>query len=130
MTDRMALYHGCYDRAGHFLYDADGRSLMDRPDGFPSIWGDGLMDTGFLKNGKRPDIYDGKVFWTGGGRPSFWFAFFWWDRSGDKRLNSNSGFYVRGFDHTQPQEAFDYACATFPKIVSRQRQPLILQLSK
>ena len=83
--------------------------------------------TGLLNNGKHPDVYDGKVFWTCGGSP-LWLAFFWWDNSVDKRNNSNAGFYVQGFGHTEPQTAFDYACTLFPHIVARQRQPLILQL--
>lgn len=83
------------------------------------------MDGGLLKNGKSTDVYDGKVFWTCGGL-SFWYAFFWWDRSGDTRGASNSGFYVRGYGWPEAQQAFDYACAQFPHIVARQHQPLIL----
>ncbi len=84
------------------------------------------MDTGLLKNGEHDDIYDGRVFWTCGGL-SFWYAFFWWDRSGDSRGNSNSGFYVRGFGWPEAPAAFAYACEQFPGIVARQRLPLILQ---
>ncbi len=84
------------------------------------------MDAGLLKNGKRPDVCDGKVFWTCGGT-TLWYAFFWWDRSVDRRGACNSGFYVRGFGWPEAQAAFDYACAEFPNVVARQRHPLILQ---
>ena len=86
----------------------------------------GLLDGGLLKNGGRSDVYDGRVFWTCGGS-SFWYAFFWWDNSVDRRRGSNAGFYVRGFGWPEAQAAFDYACGQFPGIVARQRQPLVLQ---
>ncbi len=124
---KLALYFGCWESAGHFLHRPGGRAIYDAQrevQGFP--WSDGLMDTGLLKNGKRRDTYDGKVFWTCGGSP-FWYAFFWWDRSVDERGASNSGFYVRGFGWPEAQAAFDYACAEFPKVVSRQKHPLVLQ---
>jgi hypothetical protein len=94
------------------------------------------MDGGLLKNGKRPDIDDGKVFWTCGGRCEFWYAFFWWDNSGDRRPGSNSGFYVRGFApplltpetaRANASLAFRYACETYPWVIERQHHPLVLQ---
>lgn len=123
---KLALYFGCWDRPGHYLHGVDGAHIWEakRDVGLP--WSLGLMDGGLLKNGKRPDVYDGHVFWTAGGSP-FWYAFFWWDRSGDRRSASNSGFYVRGFGWPEPQAAFDYACAEFPKIVARQHHALALQ---
>lgn len=124
---KLALYFGCLGGLGHYLHRPGGRRLW-QPDpdlkGFP--WSDALMDTGLLKNGKRPDRYDGKVYWTAGGL-SFWYAFFWWDNSVDKRGASNSGFYVRGFGWPEAREAFDYACKAFPQVVARQVQPLQLQ---
>lgn len=123
--EREALYFG-YDGHGHYLHNADLSSVyLDKMPVRPP-WSIGLMDTGLLTNGKHPDVIDGKVFWTLGGKPVLWFAFFWWDRSGDRRPNSNSGFYVRGFEIGQEAEAFAYACETFPKIVARQRVPLVL----
>jgi hypothetical protein len=125
---KMALYFGCWDRPGHYLHRTDGAKLYvpENVSGLP--WSMPLMDTGLLDNGKHPDIYDGKVFWTVGGKAAFWYAFFWWDNSGDRRGNSNSGFYVRGFGWPEAREAFDYACSEFPRIVARQRHPLVLQL--
>ena len=89
---KIALYFGCWNEAGHYLHDTTGRHIYGdkKPVGLP--WGDGLMDTGLLKNGKVPDIPDGKVYWTCGGRDAFWYAFYWWDRSVDKRGACNSGF--------------------------------------
>lgn len=90
------------------------------------------MDGGLLKNGERPDVYDGKVYWTCGGTPemAFWYAFYWWDRSADARGASNSGFYVRGFGWPEAQEAFDYACQQFPWVIARQKHLLVLQSAR
>lgn len=123
---KKALYFGCWDRAGHYLYDDGGFSVRRERD-FPSFpWDEALMDTGLLKNGKRADVCDGRVFWTCGGARAFWYAFYWWDRSIDERHGSNSGFYVRGFGWPETQAAFDYACAQFPRVVARQKFRLIL----
>jgi len=126
---KLALYFGCYERMGHYLHHPHGLTVSSaeraRMDGL--AWSDGLMDGGLLSNGKRPDVYDGKVFWTAGGAKVFWYAFYWWDRSVDKRGAANSGFYVRGFGWPEAQAAFDYACETFPKVVARQHHPLVLQ---
>lgn len=133
---KLALFHGCWGEAGHYLFDKDHRTVWrDRlPPGLP--WNDGHMDNLLVVNASnKKDITDGRVFWTCGGRAELWFAFVWWDRSGDSRPNSNSGFYVRGFgpDPLTPEtakaaagEAFAFACAEFPKIVARQHFPLCL----
>lgn len=124
-SEKMALYFGCRDEPGHYLQS--GRETLWDTDGLPGFpWTMGHMDGGLLKNGKHPDVYDGKVFWTCGGTP-LWLAFVWWDNSVDRRGASNSGFYVRGFDVAGRQEALDYACAVYPKVIARQRQPLVLQ---
>lgn len=93
--------------------------------GFP--WTMGHLDTGLLVNGKRADDPDGRVWWTCGGINVLWHAFYWWDRSGDSRRGSNSGFYVRGFAIDGCELAFGWACATWPRVVRRQLHPLILQ---
>ena len=125
---KLALYFGYARSGGHFLHFADRRRSLSDPKrdipGFP--WDIGLLDTGLLNNGKHSDIYDGCVFWTCGGNP-LWLAFFWWDRSGDTRPNSNSGFYVRGFNVADLQAAFDYASSIFPSVVTRQKYPLVIQ---
>ena len=85
------------------------------------------MDGLLLKNGNVPDIDNGDVHWTCGGRDNHWFAFFWWDNSVDHRGASNSGFYVDGFSSGEAEQAFKFACETFPKVVARQRHPLTLK---
>lgn len=130
---KMALYFGCWRRAGHFLCDTNelhyySTSNTSRSTSSDFPWDIGLLDTGLLENGKIKDIPDGKVYWTCGGKDAFWYAFYWWDRSVDRRGNSNSGFYVRGFGYPEVQEAFDYACTQFPHIVERQKYPLALQV--
>lgn len=125
---RLALYFGCWDRPGHYLHRPGGHVVWEaRPalQGFP--WTDTLMDGGLLHNGKRLDVCDGRVFWTCGGAAAFWYAFYWWDRSGDSRGASNSGLYVRGFGWPEAQQAFDYGCAQYPHVIARQRHPLVLQ---
>lgn len=128
--DKLALYFGCWHRVGHYMHWPNGGVIWDAKRDLPGFpWSTGLIDGGLLKNGKRADVYDGKVFWTCGGSP-FWYAFYWWDNSVDRRKNSNSGFYVRGFGWPKAQSAFDYACAEFPKVIGRQRQPLVLQVPR
>lgn len=128
IVEKTALYFGALNGAGHYLHDSSGR-INWRPgvgDTSGLYWGPELMDAGLLKNGKHPDIVDGKVFSTCGGK-EFWIAFFWWDRSADSRPNSNSGFYVRGFEWKQRVAAFDFACQAFPQVVARQKFSLVLQ---
>lgn len=127
---KMALYFGCWEQAGHYLHDVHGTNIWrkNKPADLP--WGDELMDTGLLKNGKVPDVPDGRVHWTCGGDKAFWYAFYWWDRSVDTRGACNSGFYVRGFGWPEAQAAFDYACSRFPFVVKRQKYHLVLQNNK
>lgn len=122
---KRAFYFGCLGGLGHFFHDGQRRSTWtEHVPGFP--WSMGHLDGGLLNNGKRRDVYDGKVYWTCGGTP-LWLAFYWWDNSVDSRGASNSGFYVQGFGHTEPAEAFAFACGQWPEVVRRQRQPLVLQ---
>lgn len=122
--EKRALYFGCWNSAGHHLYDVNGYTSKARTDDLP--WDDCLMDSGLLRNRKVPDIPDGRIHWTCGGAQSFWYAFFWWDRSVDTRGACNSGFYVRGFGWPDAEAAFKYACGQFPHVVSRQLHPLVL----
>lgn len=115
---KLAFYFGCWNRVGHYLHSVEGKSFYSTnwPSEMP--WSLELTDTGLLKNGKIKDIPDGTVYWTCGGKESFWYAFYWWDRSVDSRGGSNSGFYVRGFGYPEAQEAFDYACSQYPHIIT------------
>lgn len=120
---KRALYFG-FGSGGHFLRVNDWRTVdPGEIPGFP--WDVTLLDTGLLKNRKVPDMPDGRVHWTGGGVP-LWLAFFWWDRSGDKRGASNSGFYVQGFSPREAQAALDFACEQWPDVAKRQELPLVL----
>ncbi len=125
----LVLYFGVKpgDRAGHFLWTVGGSTVYP-PDpkapGFP--WRFEHLDGGLLGNRQVPDVVDGRVHWTCGARPA-WIAFFWWDRSGDARGASNSGFYVSGFDPTtELKEAFEFACSAWPAVVARQAKPLVI----
>lgn len=97
VSHKRALYFGCREAnvPGHYLHE--GRKTIWHTPPEIQFW-DRLIDSGLLKNGQRPDVYNGKVFWTCGGRPDLWYAFYWWDNSGDRRPGSNSGFYVGGFE--------------------------------
>lgn len=125
---RLALYFG-YGDGGHFLRGLPGgRSTIDPQHDIPGFpWTAPLLDTGLLKNGRVDDAPDGRVWWTCGGVRVLWQAFYWWDRSGDSRPASNSGFYVRGFELADRADAFAFACATWPAVVARQQHPLVLQ---
>lgn len=134
---KRALYFGCRgaNEAGHYLQEGHKTLWNIIPPECP--WDLKLMDSGLLKNGRRPDVEDGKVWWTCGGRADLWYAFFWWDNSGDSRDGSNSGFYVRGFtpEVRTPETAretaalaFRYACESYPWVIARQRHPLVLQV--
>lgn len=129
---QVALYFGSLGD-GHFLNGIPpelsrwNRSLWPDRDiaGFP--WRPGLLDGGLLKNVGASDAPDGRVFWTCGGVPDLWHAFYWWDRSGDSRPASNSGFYVLGFAADGVSSSFGFALASWPQVVGRQRHPLVLQ---
>lgn len=121
---KRALYFG-FGRGGHFLWVQPDRSIdPSAVPGFP--WGYDLLDTQLLKNRKVQDEPTGTVHWVHGGLP-LWIGFFWWDRSGDKRPASNSGFYVQGFSHLELQPALDFACKQWPHVIARQLYPLRLQ---
>lgn len=133
----IALCWGAVERDGHFMYGLPGRRITLQPDhdmaGFP--WTGQLCDTGLLINTKVPDRPDGRVWWTLA-RTAIdvrWYAFYWWDRSGDKRPNSNAGFYVRMLDSREDEPfgpeatlAFEYAKSVWPKVVARQKYALRL----
>lgn len=130
MAEKLAIYFGCIGEAGHYFHNpVDGRSSLRVPaPDFP--WKVSLVDGGLLKNGKNKKV-DGGVSWTCGGRPDFWFAFYWWDRSVDSRPGSNSGLYVRGFGPAKEafdniEAAFKYGCEQWPQVIERQKKPLYL----
>jgi hypothetical protein len=122
---KRALYFG-YGSGGHFLRDSGGARTLAPEETIPGFpWSGALLDSRLLTNRGVPDDPDGRVHWVCGGTP-LWLGFVWWDRSGDKRGASNSGFYVQGFHHAERQAAFDFACAQWPDVVARQLYPLVL----
>lgn len=126
-SPRRAFYFG-FGQGGHHLWFPDHSYSFDPQKNIPGFpWTYNLLDTTLLRNGRHPDACDGRVWWTCGGKPTLWLAFYWWDRSGDSRPGSNSGFYVQGFDLSQRQEALEYAGTIFPEVIARQRFPLVLQ---
>lgn len=128
--DRRAFYTGCLHDIGHYFWLNSRKSVLyadeimrEVPD-FIRIWAD-KWDGGLLQNGKRPDVYDGKVFAVPAKGP--WTALVWWDNSIDKRGASNSGFYVFGFEWEERTAALAFAQEKWPSVAQRQRQPLVLQ---
>lgn len=131
MPKHLALYFGYASGGGHFLQGGVRHgNHLDAQRACPGIpWSCELMDGRLLENGRHPDRPDGRVFWTCGrdkDGETLWRAFYWWDRSGDSRGASNSGFYVRGFEIDQWEEAFQFACERWPKVVKRQVHKLTL----
>ncbi|APU89028.1 hypothetical protein Rctr197k_277 [Virus Rctr197k] len=131
-TTKQAFYFGYRRGDGHFFQGGPRPATLDPQRLAPGIpWTIMLMDTGLLKNGKVPDVYDGKVFWTAArdaeDKETVWHAFYWWDRSGDSRPGSNSGFYVTGFGLTEREAAWKFACEAWPTVIARQRHFLVLQ---
>ena len=124
---KLALYFGCLGEAGHYVHSPRGwTTSLDPRNQYGTPWSIRHMDGGLLTNRKVPDQPDGRVHWTHGGRPHFWHAFFWWDRSADQRGASNSGFYVRGFAMHCESESFAYALEQWPQVVKRQLHQLVL----
>ncbi len=124
--EQRALYFGCKREPGHFLWDGHRSTLDPRKWGLP--WKIRHLDGQLLENGKVADIPTGLAYWTVGRRDYvFWHAFFWWDRSVDRRPASNSGFYVSGFEWGQHEAAFQYACEEWPDVVKRQVFPVRLR---
>lgn len=127
-----AFYTGCLRKSGHYFWinrhtsELYGTKIFHHIPDFISSW-EKLWDGGLLKNGKHPDVYDGKVFAVPAKGP--WIAFVWWDNSVDERSGSNSGFYVSGFEWSDRGTALAFAMQRWPEVVERQRHPLVLQFA-
>lgn len=112
---KQALYFGCLNDHGHYLFDEQGICLKSHS--VPSLPAVAFLDGGLLNRLKVLDRPDGRVYHSHLGNG--WHAFVWWDRSYDTRSSSHSGFYVREVATTQ--EGWDYALQVFPKVIARQR---------
>lgn len=128
--EQRAFYTGTMGQPGHYFWITPRKShlytreiMADVPD-FIECWAK-MWDGGLLKNGKRPDRYDGKVFAVPAKGP--WTAFVWWDKSDDARNGSNSAFYVSGFEWADRAAALAFAMEKWPQVITRQRHPLSLQ---
>lgn len=125
-----SYYTGTLGGHGHYFWQNAhashlyAREIMHTVPDFIECWAK-MWDGGLLKNGRRPDRYDGKVFAVPAKGP--WIAFVWWDNSIDERPGSNSGFYVFGFDWEDRDKALAFAMGQWPEVVARQRQPLQLE---
>lgn len=121
-----AFYFGCLDpeRHGHFIYENGVKCSLD-PARFGIPWPIKMIDTGLLHLLGVKDEVTGIAYhsMTVNNEKKLWHAFVWWDRSGDTRPNSNSGFYVTGFDKDQKVEAFEFAKRYWPEVVERKGQP-------
>lgn len=129
MTDTLgreprALYFGFANKGsgGHHLRDTSLYPIHHgkHPESCP--WTENYMDGGLLTDNNIQDVWDGKVYHFA---RDGWHAFVWWDRSGDERRNSNSGFYVSGVDETDI--AFEFAEEEYPEIIERQKFDLRIE---
>ena len=133
MTKLTAVYFGYIENHGHGLRTSN-LPYWKRPDPKEIVprfhWEYKHLDCGLLRNGNHQDIYDGKVFWT---VSTEWYAFMWWDRSGDNRGASNSGLYLHGLETSADPAMVKAAWAAvqtfFPDVIKRQTVPLVLQVN-
>ena len=120
---KEVYYFGVLRNTGHHLWHPTKFHI--NPNYIPDfLWSLSDLDGGLLEKIQAFDRYDGRVYWA---RQQDWFMFLWWDRSGDKRSQSNSGFYVKGFNTNQYVAAFQYASDKFYEIIKRQSINLTLQ---
>lgn len=111
-----AYYFGVRDGRGHRLYKRTEALLKyDIIGNFP--WDDRQLDGGFLDQWRIDDNPDGRIHWI---YEKDWFVFCWYDRSGDRRPGSNSGFYVSGYQDNEQIKAFQFASVEFSDIIRRQ----------
>ncbi|OHD23867.1 MAG: hypothetical protein A2Y38_17410 [Spirochaetes bacterium GWB1_59_5] len=127
---KQAFYFGwTAPHTGHFLRATDGRSTL-YPQAFGLPWSIGMLDGGLLKKSGEPERVTGRVRSMPTKAPysdaPVWWAFYWWDRSGDSRPASNSGFYVVGFSFEEQLAALSFAYAEWPDVVLRQKHTLVL----
>ena len=106
------FFFGKWDSGnGHVLHNPRGYCYHgDKPSDFPVR--EGVLDAGLLP-GHLPEEQGKATFFHING----WTILAFWDRSGDKRGNSNSTFLLRG-TYTF-EEAKNYAKEFFPKLFER-----------
>lgn len=107
-----SFYFGCWTgRAGHYLHDIHGteceRSL---PRNFPVK--PSILDSGLLPPNSAQTEGLATLVHIGG-----WTIVTFWDRSGDRRGNSNSSFVLEGIHSFE--KACEISAGRFPLIWSR-----------
>jgi hypothetical protein len=122
MKEPVCYYFGCWskERGGHYLYGPGG-SNMSRgalPADFPVTLS--ALDGALLGYQKRETEGEAALAHIGG-----WTIVSFWDRSGDSRHNSSSGFVVRGL--LAFAEVLAIGAAIFPEIASRWTFPIRLR---
>src|SRR5438128_5998 len=118
MTDDM-LYFGCWSGSGHFLYDKYGNYVRSGCPFHHVMMGSGRISSGpGLDGGYCPQT---KAYQPKGVAKlthiSDWTIIAFYDRSMDKRYNSNAAFLTKG-THTF-EEMVEAAKAQFPGIWAR-----------
>lgn len=108
-------FHGAWSprHLGHFLYRPDGRTVWSEDRLLPSAWV-GRLDGGLCPRDEAQT--EGRAALL---RKDGWTAIAFWDRTADRRMNSNSVFLMRGelsFDEmvTAARGAFPSIWARFP----------------
>lgn len=114
------IYFGCIGRAGHFLYNSDGRTIYPRRgEWFP--WGLDEID-GPLQPQTEEQVEGLCVLHRRDG----WTCIAWWDRSEDSRPNSNSALFVEGYRDFE--QMVGELSQHFPQVMLRQNCELKLWL--
>jgi len=94
----IMFYFGPWDDSGHYLFSEDGASAHREEDQLP--W------TGAIDGVLQPGCYLDRCRWQHRGpqnegeallhHKDGWTALSFWDRSVDKRMGSNSNYFVKG----------------------------------
>lgn len=118
------FYNGCWGNVGHYLFSEDGSSKLAAIGPFKRGELDCCLCPGYAplgasyavrKASERPRAQvEGEAKLT---HRDGWTALAFWDRSVDKRGNSNSCFVIEG-THTF-EEMIELARARFPRVMER-----------
>ena len=112
------MYFGCGREAGHYIFTASGRKLLEHK--FDRL--------GHCFDGSLPPQPEEKLYLASFSRLGGWglSALAWWDRSVDKRGASNSVIFAPSLT-ISPDEMLTEAQTKFPWVFNRLPQPLELQ---
>lgn len=116
MSEIAAYYFGCWQTSGHYLYHEDLRRIGytgERSLPFSMR----ILDAGLLPEGAGSQVEGQANYALISTQSETWSIVSFWDRSGDKRLSSNSAFIVKG--HFNFSEVIEIAKQRFPRIWER-----------